>query len=55
MLAAVAIRTLSPAEALLAGGRTAVNDQSAAEVPWVTASDGAGLLDRLQDAGVSPA
>ena len=54
-VAAVAIRRLSPAEAVLAGGRTAVNDHSAAEVPWVTASDGAGLLDRLQDAGVSPA
>lgn len=53
-VAAVAIRRLSPAEAVLAGGRTAVNDHSAAEVPWVTAADGAGLLDRLQDAGVTP-
>ena len=39
----VAIRRLSPAEAVLAGGRTAVNDHSAAAVPWVTESDGAGL------------
>lgn len=51
-VAAVAIRRLSPAEAVLAGGRTAVNDHTAAGVPWVTASDGAGLLDRLRDAGV---
>jgi phosphatidate phosphatase APP1 len=49
---AVAIRRLSPAEAVLAGGRTAVNDHAAAEVPWVTESDGAGLLERLEDVGV---
>ncbi|GAD32964.1 hypothetical protein MTS1_00308 [Microbacterium sp. TS-1] len=49
---AVAIRRLSPAEAVLAGGRTAVNDHSAAQVPWVTGSDGAALLDRLADVGV---
>ena len=42
-VAAVAIRRLSPAEAVLAGGRTAVNDHKAATVPWVTESDGAGL------------
>lgn len=50
---AVAIRRLSPTEAVLAGGRT-VDDHSAADVPWVTDSDGAGLLDRLADAGVIP-
>ncbi|KQP71375.1 ACP synthase [Microbacterium sp. Leaf288] len=49
---AVAIRRLSPAEAVLAGGRTAVNDHAAAEVPWVSDSDGAGLLERLEDVGV---
>jgi phosphatidate phosphatase APP1 len=49
---AVAIRRLSPAEAVLAGGRTAVNDHAAAQVPWVTESDGAGLLERLEDVGV---
>ena len=48
----VAIRRLSPAEAVLAGGRTAVNDHSAAGVPWVTESDGAGLLERLEEVGV---
>jgi phosphatidate phosphatase APP1 len=51
-VAAVAIRRLSPAEAVLAGGRTVVDDHSAANVPWVTESDGAGLLDRLVDVGV---
>ncbi|AOX44505.1 App1 family protein [Microbacterium sp. BH-3-3-3] len=51
-VAAVAIRRLLPAEAVLAGGRTVVDDHSAAEVPWVSESDGAGLLERLQDAGV---
>ena len=49
---AVAIRRLSPTEAVLAGGRTAVNDHSAAGVPWVTGDDGAGLLDRLSEIGV---
>jgi phosphatidate phosphatase APP1 len=48
---AVAIRRLSPAEAVLAGGRTQVDDHTAAGVPWVTAPDGAGLLDRLADVG----
>ncbi|GAA1692481.1 App1 family protein [Microbacterium sediminicola] len=49
---AVAIRRLLPAEAVLAGGRTVVDHHAAADVPWVTASDGAGLLERLQDADV---
>ncbi|RLK49525.1 App1 family protein [Microbacterium telephonicum] len=49
---AVAIRKLSPTEAVLAGGRTAVNDHAAAAVPWVTDVDGAGLLDRLAEIGV---
>lgn len=49
---AVAIRRLSPTEAVLAGGRTAVDDHSAAGVPWVTEADGAGLLERLHAAGV---
>ncbi len=49
----VAIRRLSPTEAVLAGGRTAVDDHSAASVPWVTASDGSGLLERLEDVGIA--
>lgn len=51
-VAAVAIRRLSPTEAVLAGGRTAVNDHSAATVPWVSGDDGSGLLDRLAEVGV---
>ncbi len=49
---AVAIRRLSTAEAVLAGGRTVVNDHSAADVPWVSDSDGAGILDHLTNIGV---
>lgn len=49
---AVAIRQMSPVQAVLAGGRTTVDDHSAADVPWVSDSDGAGLLDRLEEAGV---
>lgn len=49
---AVAIRQLSTAEAVLAGGRTAVDDHSAAGVPWVTGRDGAELLERLSESGV---
>lgn len=51
-VAGVAIRRLSPAEAVLAGGRTQVDDHSAAGVPWVTGSDGASLVDRLEEVGV---
>lgn len=49
---AVAIRQLSTAEAVLAGGRTAVDDHSAATVPWVTGPDGAELLERLAAVGI---
>lgn len=52
---AVGIRRLSPTEAVLAGGRTAVNDHSAADVPWVTGEDGAALLERLTEVGVTSA
>jgi len=51
-VSAVAIRRLSSAEAVLAGGRTAVDDHSAAAVPWVTGDDGAALLDRLAEIGI---
>lgn len=51
-VAAVAIRRLSPAEAVLAGGRTVVDDHTAASVPWVTESDGAGLSERLSAIGI---
>ncbi|MDT3331477.1 DUF2183 domain-containing protein [Microbacterium sp. KSW-18] len=51
-VAGVAIRRLTPAEAVLAGGRTAVDDHSAAGVPWVTGDDGAELLERLTDVDI---
>ncbi|WP_299086823.1 App1 family protein [uncultured Microbacterium sp.] len=51
---AVGIRRLSPAQAVLAGGRTAVNDHSAANVPWVTGENGAALLERFTEIGVVP-
>lgn len=54
-VSAVGIRRLTPAEAVLAGGRTAVNDHTAAGVPWVTGDDGATLLERLTEVGVTAA
>jgi phosphatidate phosphatase APP1 len=51
-VAAVAIRQLTSAEAVLAGGRTRVDGHSAAGVPWVTGDDGAALVSRLEDVGV---
>jgi phosphatidate phosphatase APP1 len=50
-VAAVAIRRLSTGEAVLAGGRTKA-EQHGAEVPWVSASDGATLADQLADIGL---
>mgnify|MGYP003477337805 FL=1 len=50
---AIAIRRLSAGEAVLAGGRNSVNHDSGDSTPWVTASDGAGLIERLDDAGVA--
>lgn len=51
-VAGVAIRRLTPAEAVLAGGRTAVDDHSAASVPWVTGDDGAALMKKLAGVGL---
>lgn len=50
-VAAVAIRRLSTGEAVLAGGRTKA-EQHGADVPWVSASDGATIADRLTDVGL---
>lgn len=49
----VAIRRLSPTEAVLAGGRNVADDHLETDVPWVTASDGAGLLERLEEVGLA--
>jgi phosphatidate phosphatase APP1 len=49
---AVAIRQLSPGEAVLAGGRSVAGQPDDSEIPWVYASDGAGLLRLLREAGI---
>lgn len=54
--AAVAIRQLSPSEALLAGSRTHEGQDAEApnhgDVPWVCAPDGAGLAGKLAEIGL---
>lgn len=48
-VAAVAIRQLSPTEAVLAGGRSGASDRDGTGgVPWVYAPDGAGLSSQLE-------
>jgi phosphatidate phosphatase APP1 len=51
---AVAIRQLSTGEAVLAGGRTHVEDaeENASDAPWVWAPDGAGLASELGAVGI---
>ncbi|MEP6480289.1 MAG: phosphatase domain-containing protein [Rhodoglobus sp.] len=52
---AVAIRQLSPGEAVLAGGRSApTGHEGQDEVPWFFAPDGAGLSELIADAGILP-
>lgn len=52
---AIAIRQLSPGQAVLAGGRTAGPDRrSETNVPWATAPDGQGLSQELQRLGILP-
>ncbi|MFB2555100.1 App1 family protein [Herbiconiux liangxiaofengii] len=49
---AVVIRQLSAGEAVLAGGRSRVDQElTASAVPWVFAPDGAGLLEQLEQIG----
>lgn len=50
-VAAIAIRQLSPGEAVLAGGRAKV-DEGYGGVPWAYAPDGSGLADQLSELGV---
>ncbi len=49
---AVAIRQLSPSEAVLAGGRSKAEEHSGDSAPWVYAPDGAGLLEQLSQYGI---
>ena len=49
-VAAIAIRQLSPGEAVFAGGRSKIGDgELAGSTPWVFAPDGAGLAELLAD------
>ena len=50
-VAAVAIRQLSPPEAVLAGGRRHIDAPEGA-APWVWAPDGAGLAKKLAEVGI---
>ncbi len=52
--AAVAIRELSPGEALLAGGRAHEDSPFSGHgaVPWISAPDGAGLAKQLEERGL---
>ncbi len=52
-VAGVAIRQLSPGEAVLAGGRSnSAELEATSGVPWFYASDGAGLWEQLVQAGL---
>lgn len=51
---AVAIRRLTPGEAVLAGGRTEAALHDADGTPWVYADDGAGLMAHLEELGLLP-
>jgi phosphatidate phosphatase APP1 len=51
---AVAIRRLTPGEAVLAGGRSDGEARAAGGVPWVYADDGAGLTEKLETLGLLP-
>ena len=51
-MAAVCIRQLSPSEAVLAGSSLREKAPSGgSQVPWLYASDGAALADRLERIG----
>ncbi len=51
-VAAIAIRQLSPGEAVLAGAHAAHGNKSNADVPWLYSPDGAGLAEQLQKRGL---
>ena len=51
-VAAVAIRQLSPGEAVLAGGRSKGESHGRDTAPWIYAPDGAGLLEQLDKLGL---
>lgn len=51
-VAAIAIRQLSPGEAVLAGGRSKAEERDTTTAPWIFAPDGAGLLEQLEELGL---
>ena len=51
-VSAVAIRRLTPGEAVLAGGRSGELEHRADGVPWIYADDGAGMIEQLADLGL---
>ncbi|HEU0256246.1 MAG TPA: App1 family protein, partial [Microbacteriaceae bacterium] len=52
-VAAVAIRQLSPSEAVLAGRRKKASVRTLrSRVPWIAAPDGAGLVQQLTELGI---
>ncbi|MET0933727.1 MAG: phosphatase domain-containing protein [Mycetocola sp.] len=51
-VAAVAIRQLSPGEAVLAGGRSKGEEHGKKTAPWIYAPDGAGILEQLEELGL---
>jgi phosphatidate phosphatase APP1 len=51
---AVAIRRLTPGEAVLAGGRSAAEAHATGGIPWIYADDGAGLTEQLETLGLLP-
>ncbi|MEJ3403139.1 phosphatase domain-containing protein [Rathayibacter sp. YIM 133350] len=51
-VAAVAIRQLSPGEAVLAGGRSKNERPEHPQIPWVYAPDGSGLAAQLEPLGL---
>jgi phosphatidate phosphatase APP1 len=53
-VAAVAIRQLSPSEAVLAGGRNTAKPEGTDAVEWFYSPDGAGLSEQLSAAAILP-
>ncbi|MEV7605643.1 phosphatase domain-containing protein [Paenarthrobacter sp. NPDC089322] len=49
---AIAIRQLSVGEAVLAGGRSKSEGQPTPGIPWIYASDGAGMSSQLEQLGI---
>lgn len=53
-VAAVAIRQLTPGEAVLAGGRAQGGSHDDSRTPWISASDGSGIAEKLTAIGLLP-